>query len=126
MGEERHSGGQESPCSRYRRLGQRLDLAHRCVNAASKGIERSPYLRSAHGERRRHADGRAAYQVDQDAMIQTVLEDLRGKAGVPEVEPEQESFSPHLRAGDLLRQLFESVLQYGPLETHFFEEGQVV
>src|SRR5918995_406859 len=122
MGEERHSGGQESPCSRYRRLGQRLDLAHRCVNAASKGIERSSYLRSAHGERWRHAYGRAAYQVDQDALIQTVLEDLTGKACVPEVESEQEPFTPHLRTGNLFRQAFERVLENSPLETYVFEK----
>src|SRR5215218_627612 len=30
------------------------------------------------GERRRHADGRSAHQVDEDALIQTVLEDLPG------------------------------------------------
>src|SRR5215213_4615371 len=121
MGEAKRSGGQGSPCSRYRRLGHWL--LYSLVNAASKGIERSPYLRSAYGERRRHADGRSAHQVDEDALIQTVLEDLPGKA---EVEPEQESFAPHLRAGDLLRKLLQCVLQHGPLETYFFEEGYII
>ena len=40
------------------------------VNAASKGIERSSYLRSADGERRRHADGRSADQVDENAFLE--------------------------------------------------------
>src|SRR5215208_2322779 len=123
-GEAEHSGGQGSPCSRYRRLG--CCLLYSLVNAASKGIERSPNLRSAYGERRRHADSRSAHEVDEDALIQTVLKDLPGKAGVAEIDPEQESFTPHLRAGDLLRKLLQCVLQHGPLETYFFEEGWII
>ena len=73
------------------------------VNAASKGIERCSYLRSADGERGRHADGRATHQVDQDAPIQAVLEDLPRELRVAEVEPEQEPLAPHLRPGHLPR-----------------------
>src|SRR5215211_3692090 len=55
-------------------------------NAASKGIERSPYLRSAYGERRRNANGRCGHQVDKDALIGRVLEDRRGKTGGAKIE----------------------------------------
>src|SRR5215207_5694675 len=126
MGEGGRSGGQGSPRSRYRRLGYGLDRAHRRVNAASKGIERSSYLRSADSERRRHAYGRSSYQVHENALIETVLENFSGEVGVGEVEPEQEALAPYLRAWHPLRKLLERVPQNGPLEPHLFEEGRVV
>src|SRR5918998_2453043 len=39
------------------------------VNAASKGIERSSYLRSAHGEGRGEADRGAPDQVDENLLF---------------------------------------------------------
>src|SRR5918992_4545082 len=51
--------------------GGGLDSRRQDVNTASKGIERSSYLRSAHGERRGGPFGAAA-QVDADSLFLTI------------------------------------------------------
>src|SRR5215203_6166733 len=104
MGEAGRSGGPGSRRSRYRRLRYCLDGGlYGFVNAASKGIERSSYLRSADGERRRHTYGRSTHQIDEYALIETVLEDLPREVGVGEVESEQKPLTPYLRAWHPLR-----------------------
>src|SRR5918999_454277 len=101
--------------------GGGLDSRRQDVNTASKGIERSSYLRSAHGERRGEPYG-AADLVYEDSFLQTVLEDCFRELGIAEVQAEQEPLSAHLRAGNAVRKHLQCALEDGPLEPNLFEE----
>src|SRR5918998_495903 len=104
--------------------GRGLDSTHD-INAASKGIERSSHLRSAHGKRRGEPYG-IADQVDEYTFFQTVLEDRSRELRVAEIQADQETLSAHLGAGNAGREHLQRVLEDGPLEPHLFEEDPFV
>src|SRR5919199_148862 len=99
---------------------------HQGLEAASKGIERSSYLRSAHGERRREAYRGAPDQVDENPFSQRVLEERLPEARVAEIQGEQEPLPARLGAGNPGRQRLQGVLEDSPLEPHLLEEDGIV
>src|SRR5215217_7125577 len=113
---ERGEGGCfRVPGSRAQRyLGFVLGARHR-KDAASKKVEGVPDLGPAHRERRREADGAAADKVDEQPVLEAVLEDPRCYFR-PELQPDQEPLPAHLRAGHLLCELLECVLENLALE----------
>src|SRR5215212_3617083 len=107
MGEAGCSRARGSRAQRHLRLA--LGARHR-RDAASKKVEGVTDLGSAHREGRREPDGGATDEVDEQPVLEAVLEDARRELW-PELQADKQALPARLRAGNLLRELPESVLE---------------